>query len=170
MKVLYLEDNPFDADLTQIEFKKRVSGIELTHVSTIREALDLIKSQIDPAFDVILTDMNLPDGSGLNLLAEVRAMAIPSAVVLVTGQGDEETAVSALKAGADDYIIKQKDYIKRLPQTLEGALTRFKKAKNRFTRPIKVLYFESNAVDIELTLRHMKTHAPHIHMDVIRDI
>jgi DNA-binding response OmpR family regulator len=109
MKVLYLEDNPFDADLTQIEFKKRVSGIELTHVSTIREALDLIKSQIDPAFDVILTDMNLPDGSGLNLLAEVRAMAIPSAVVLVTGQGDEETAVSALKAGADDYIIKQKD-------------------------------------------------------------
>jgi PAS domain S-box-containing protein len=169
MKVLYLEDNPFDADLTQIELKKHGAGIELTHVSTIRDALVLIKQKPTPDFDIILTDMNLTDGSGLTLLAEVRNMGLPSAVVVVTGQGDEETAVAALKAGADDYIIKQKDYIKLLPQTLETAITRFKKVKNRFSRPIKVLYAEHNAVDIELTLRHIKTHAPHIQMDIARD-
>jgi len=169
MKILYLEDNPFDADLTQIELKKHGNGMEMTHVSTIRDALDLLKKQVTNPFDIILTDMNLSDGSGLTLLAEVRNLGIPSAVVVVTGQGDEETAVAALKAGADDYIIKQKDYIKSLPQTLESAIARFKKVKNRFTRPIKVLYAEHNAVDIELTLRHIKTHAPHIQMDIVKD-
>ena len=169
MKILYIEDNPFDADLTQIELRKRGGSFDVTHVSTIREALELFQREKNPFFDLILTDMNLTDGSGLTLLGEVRNLEIPVAVVLVTGQGDEETAVAALKAGADDYIIKQKDYIKNLPQTLENALTRFKKVKNRFTRPIKVLYAEHNAVDIELTLRHINTHAPHIQMDVVKD-
>lgn len=169
MKILYIEDNPFDADLTQIELKKRGNAFDVTHVSTIREALELFRQKDQPVFDLILTDMNLTDGSGLTLLGEVRNLEIPVAVVLVTGQGDEETAVAALKAGADDYIIKQKDYLKILPQTLESALQRFKKVKTRFSRPIKVLYAEHNAVDIELTLRHIKTHAPHIQMEIARD-
>jgi PAS domain S-box-containing protein len=169
MKVLYLEDNPFDADLTQIELKKHARGIELIHVPTIHEALELLQQPNAPLFDIILTDMNLTDGSGLTLLAMVRNLGLPTAVVVVTGQGDEETAVAALKAGADDYIIKQKDYIKNLPQALDNAVAQFRKVKNRFSRPIKVLYAEHNAVDIELTLRHIKTHAPHIQMDVVKD-
>jgi len=169
MKILYIEDNPFDADLTQIELKKQANAFEVTHVGTIRQALEIFKQEEPPTFDLILTDMNLTDGSGLTLLAEVRNLAIPVAVVLVTGQGDEETAVAALKAGADDYIIKQKDYLKILPQSLEVALQRFRKLKTRFSRPIKVLYAEHNAVDIELTLRHIKSHAPHIQIDIVRD-
>jgi PAS domain S-box-containing protein len=169
MRVLYIEDNPYDADLTQIELKKSASEIQLTHVLTIHDGLNLLKQNGPIQFDVILTDMNLTDGSGLTLLAEVRNMAYPIAVVVVTGQGDEETAVAALKAGADDYIIKQKNYIKGLPQTLESAIARFKKTKNRINRPIKVLYAEHNAVDIELTQRHLKTHAPHIQMDIVRN-
>lgn len=169
MKILYIEDNPFDAELTQIELKKQDRSFEVTHVSTIRQALELFKQPEPPVFDLILTDMNLADGSGLTLLAEVRNLEIPVAVVLVTGQGDEETAVAALKAGADDYIIKQKDYLKNLPQTLENALQRFQKVKTRFSRPIRVLYAEHNAIDIDLTLRHIKSHAPHIQMDVVRD-
>jgi PAS domain S-box-containing protein len=169
MKVLYLEDNPFDADLTQIELTKHALGIELTHVPTIHDALELLQKPNAPLFDIILTDMNLTDGSGLTLLAMVRNLGLPTAVVVVTGQGDEETAVAALKAGADDYIIKQKDYLKNLPMALENAIAQFQKVKSRFSRPIKVLYAEHNAVDIELTLRHIKTHAPHIQMDIVKD-
>lgn len=169
MRILYIEDNPFDAELTQIELKKHGNDFEVTHVGTIRQALELFKQPSPPILDLILTDMNLTDGSGLTLLAEVRNLAIPVAVVLVTGQGDEETAVAALKAGADDYLVKQKDYLKNLPQTLTNALQRFKKVKNRFSRPIRVLYAEHNAIDIDLTLRHIKSHAPHIQMDVVRD-
>jgi len=169
MKVLYIEDNPFDADLTRIEMKKYGEQFLLTHVSTISEGLDLLGLDNRQHFDVVLTDMNLTDGSGLTLLAEVRNMAIPVAVVVVTGQGDEETAVAALKSGADDYIVKQKNYLKQLPQTLENAISQFKRVKNRFSRPIKVLYGEHNAVDIELTQRHIKTHAPHIQLDIVKN-
>lgn len=169
MKVLYIEDNPVDAELTLIEFKRHGDRFSVTHVSSIQEALALFyqTSQVD--FDLILTDMNLADGSGLSLLAEIRNMQVPIAVVMVTGQGDEDTAVAALKAGADDYIIKHKDYLKVLPKTLESAYEQFKKTKTRVGLPIRVLYGEHNAVDIELTLRHIKAHAPHIQMDIAKD-
>jgi len=169
MKILYIEDNPVDADLTQIEFKKYGGKYELTHVQSIQEALDLFFKAEQPDFDLILTDMNLTDGNGLTLLAQVRNLRLPIAVVLITGQGDEDTAVAALKAGADDYIIKHKNYLKNLPQTLENAYTQFKKSKTRVAQPIKVLYGEHNAVDVELTLRHIRGHAPHIQVDVVKD-
>ena len=169
MKILYIEDNPVDADLTQIELSKQGGRFELTHVQSIQEALDLFFTGAQTDFDLILTDMNLTDGNGLTLLAQIRNLRLPIAVVLITGQGDEDTAVAALKAGADDYIIKHKNYLKNLPQTLENAYEQFKKTKTRVAQPIKVLYGEHNAVDIELTLRHIKAHSPHIQMDVVKD-
>jgi PAS domain S-box-containing protein len=169
MKILYIEDNLVDADLTQIELKKHTGKFELTHVQSIQEALDLFFKSEQPDFDLILTDMNLTDGNGLTLLAQIRNMRLPIAVVLVTGQGDEDTAVAALKAGADDYIIKHKNYLKNLPQTLENAYAQFKKTKTRVAQPIKVLYGEHNAVDVELTLRHIRAHSPHIQVDVVKD-
>ncbi len=169
MKVLYIEDNPVDAELTLIEFKRHGDRFTVTHVSSIQEALSLFYDPTHVDFDLILTDMNLADGSGLSLLAEIRSMRVPIAVVMVTGQGDEDTAVAALKAGADDYIIKHKDYLKILPKTLENAYEQFKKTKTRGGLPIRVLYGEHNAVDIELTLRHIKAHAPHIQMDIAKD-
>ena len=169
MKILYIEDNTVDADLTQIELSKQGGRFEITHVQSIQEALDLFFTAEQTDFDLILTDMNLTDGNGLTLLAQIRNLRLPIAVVLVTGQGDEDTAVAALKAGADDYIIKHKNYLKNLPQTLEKAYEQFKKTKTRVAQPIKVLYGEHNAVDIELTLRHIKAHSPHIQMDVVKD-
>jgi PAS domain S-box-containing protein len=169
MKILYIEDNPTDAELTRIEFKRHADTFSLTHVSSIQEALAIFSETKTPDFDLILTDMNLTDGSGLSLLAEIRKLRVPVAVVLVTGQGDEDTAVAALKAGADDYIIKHKDYLKTLPQTLELAFERFKMVKTRVTQPIRVLYGEHNAVDIELTLRHIRAHAPHIQLEIAKD-
>ena len=169
MKILYIEDDPIDADLTQIELSKQSGRFEVTHVQSIQEALDLFFTAEQTDFDLVLTDMNLADGNGLTLLAQIRNLKLPIAVVLVTGQGDEDTAVAALKAGADDYIIKHKNYLKNLPQTLEKAYDQFKKTKTRAAQPIKVLYGEHNAVDIELTLRHIKIHSPHIQMDVVKD-
>jgi PAS domain S-box-containing protein len=169
MKILYIEDNLVDADLTQIELKKHGDKFELTHVESIQEALDLFFKADQVDFDLILTDMNLTDGNGLTLLAQIRNLRLPIAVVLVTGQGDEDTAVAALKAGADDYIIKHKNYLKNLPQTLENAYAQFKKTKTRVAQPIRVLYGEHNPVDVELTLRHIRAHSPHIQMDVAKD-
>jgi response regulator RpfG family c-di-GMP phosphodiesterase len=93
--------------------------------------------------------LNLPDGNGLNLLNLIRSRGIPVAVVVVTGRSDETTVVAALKAGADDYVVKREDYLERLPVTLENALTRFRAESALHSRSLRVL----KGVEIPLSAR-----------------
>ena len=60
----------------------------------------------DRHFQAILLDLNLPDSTGFDTFARVRQRAAGRAVVVLTGQEDEGLALRALRAGADDYLIK----------------------------------------------------------------
>ncbi len=166
MKILYLEDNKIDIELTQREFGKIVPDYQLEVAQTVLTAQTILTDQNHRPFDLVLTDMHLPDGDGLNFLEWIRENNLPYAVVIITGHGDEEMAVAALKAGADDYIAKSPGYISRLPSILDGALNRFRAEIARKTKPLSILYVEHNAADIDLTRRHLARYAPHIHMDV----
>jgi PAS domain S-box-containing protein/putative nucleotidyltransferase with HDIG domain len=167
LNILYIEDNELDIDLTVRELSKNAPDMVITVARTANEAIELIKSQADHPYDVILADMHLPDMDGLTLLATIRAESSAEAVVLITGQGDEEIAVAALKSGADDYLSKRPGYLARLPIVLENAVNRHNAEIERQTRIIKILYVEHNDVDIDLTQRHFKRYAPHIHVDVL---
>ncbi len=59
---------------------------------------------------------------GWTFLKKIREREKAPAVVLVTGQGDQEVAVAALKAGAADYLVKQSDYLLRLPVVISNAV------------------------------------------------
>lgn len=166
MNVLYVEDDPHDADLAQHELARFAPYIKLEVAPTLREARNRLANP-NAAYDLVLVDLRLPDGSGLELLEEIRERAQPVAVVILTGVGDEETAVAALKAGADDYVAKRNDYLARLPLTLEAALERFRTETARRTHPLRVLYAEHNAGDIDLIQHHLARYAPHIHLDVV---
>jgi len=164
MNVLYVEDNPLDADLTRHELTKSAPHVELDIVSSVHDA----QARLDQTrYDIVLSDMRLPDGDGLALLTYIRDRGLPGVIILITASGDEETAVSALKAGADDYIVKRADYLARLPIALEDALERHRAETARLTRPLRVLYAEDNAIDIDLTCRHLARHAPHILVQVV---
>jgi PAS domain S-box-containing protein len=167
MNILYVEDDPRDADLTRRELAKSAPHFRLDTVTTFSEALARLEESEARCYELILTDLRLPDGDGLALLTCVREQALPLAVVIITGRGDEEAAVAALKAGADDYVIKRQDYLTRLSLTLENALHRFRAEVARRARPLRVLYAEHNAADIDLTRRHLARHAPYIHLDVV---
>jgi DNA-binding response OmpR family regulator len=117
--------------------------------------------------DLVLTDLNLPDGSGLQLVTEIRERSLPLAVVVLTGADVAETTVAALKSGADDFLLKRDGYLKRLPRVLETALARFQAEAVRRARPLQVLYAEDNAIDIDLTRRHLARYAPNIRQDVV---
>jgi len=165
MNILYIEDDARDADLTRREFARSVPHFRLDTVATQREALARLEGE--PDYDLVLTDLHLPDGDGLALLAQVRERGLPLAVVVITGGGDEGSAVAALKAGANDYVVKGGDYLARLPLALENALHRFRAEADRRAHPLRVLYAEHNASDVDLTRRHLARHAPHIHLDVV---
>jgi PAS domain S-box-containing protein/putative nucleotidyltransferase with HDIG domain len=166
MKILYLEDDPRDAYLAQRILTSAAPQIALEIVHTIKDAIHIL--DFPPhAFDLVLTDLNLPDGNGLNLLNHIRSRGIPVAVVVVTGRSDETTVVAALKAGADDYVVKREDYLERLPVTLENALTRFRAESALHSRSLRVLYAENNEADADLTRRHMERYAGHILLDIV---
>ena len=166
MKLLYVEDNPFDRDLTRRALLKQLPGLEWDAVGSVKEALARLDG--GRVYDVLLLDMWLQDGCGLDVLLEARRRGHTMAVVAVAGAGDEASVVQFLKAGAQDYIPKRGPYLDELGQRLLQACA---KRADTF-RPavlLTVLYVESNQDDVELTRRHFERRAPHINLVVHPD-
>lgn len=164
MRVLLVEDNPLDMELVQHALEREVPDLRLQTATSVQQALHRL--QPGEPFDVVVTDLRLPDGSGLDVLNHIRQAQLPHAVVVLTGQGDEETAVSAIKAGADDYMAKRNGYQKQMPQIIAAAIDRFRQESQRKTGLLRVLYAEHHPADIELTRRHLARHAPHIQLQI----
>ena len=160
MRILYAEDSEFDADLTQRALRR--SGLDIEIVPTLKDARQRLAGA---GVDLLLTDLKLPDGSGLELLAHVREHAMPVAVVVLTGSGDGSSAIAALKAGADDYLIKSDAYLERLPRVIDAALLRHRSMSARCDRPIRVLCAESSPDDVERMRAHLLRHAPQIRLE-----
>ncbi len=166
MRILHVEDNATDADLARRVMADQAPDSKLTRADTLAAARARLESPQD--FDLVLLDLQLPDGSGLELLAEIRQRKLPLAVVILTDSGDRDTALAALKAGADDYLKKQ-NVFQHLATTLQSALANFSQIHASRGRPLHVLYAEHNRADIDLTRRHLVRHAPHVHLTVVED-
>ena len=165
MRILYLEDNPADADLVTRALRRQDRGYAVDVAPTLAEAHRRLE---DPdRYDLVLADLHLPDGSGLDLVREVRKRRLPLACVLLTSQGDETTAVAALKAGADDYQPKRQHFPEEIGATLDAALARFRREHARRQGTLRVLYAEHHPADVDLTLRHLAEHAPHLQCEVV---
>jgi DNA-binding NtrC family response regulator len=93
-------------------------GCKVTAVASAGAAREKLREE---EFDVVVTDLRLPDGDGMDLLAEARRLSPGTPVILVTGHGSEETAVQAIKQGAFNYLAKPID-LHRLRAELESAL------------------------------------------------
>ncbi|MDB5103807.1 MAG: multi-sensor hybrid histidine kinase [Fibrobacteres bacterium] len=173
-RILYLEDDPADADLTRRGLLRSDPGIELEIVGTVAEAyahLDEFEMGLargePPGYDLLLLDMHLPDGSGLNVLAQVRDRSLPLPVVVLTGEGDEEAVLSAVRAGADDYLPKKPGYWDRLPDAISMAVRNFRSRSELRTRPIRLLYVDPTVPDLESLRGHLAKHAPFIRLEAV---
>jgi len=163
MKILLLEDNTTDADLAIRTLNKVWPNSMIDHANSIRNAMSLLTQKKD--YDIALLDMQLPDGNGIDVLMAIRETFPKIAVVMLTGSGDEEVAVAALKAGADDYMVKKSDYIPKIPRIAEYAIENHKQYLERESTSIRVLYIEHNAADVDFTKRHLKRYSPFIQLD-----
>ena len=103
-RVLLIEDNPDDACLLREALSEvRQARIELVHVGQLDEAAKLLKQA---TFHLILLDLSLPDSQGIEtvLRMQVHAPAVP--IIVLTGLDDDNIAVQAVRAGAQDYLVK----------------------------------------------------------------
>jgi len=159
ISILYVEDDPLDQELTIRQLAKQAPHLEIAVAGDPVEAKRLLT---DKTFDLIMVDYRLPGENGITLIAWIKEKRFPSATVIVTGSGDEKTALAALKAGADDYIVKQSGYLDRLPAVIENVLYRYRTREAIRGKPLRVLYGEHNEADMNLSQRYFKQHAPHI--------
>ena len=167
MKVLYVEDDPRDAYLTLRTLARTAPHLALETVPSVGAARARLARIASEPIDLVLTDVQLRDGDGLALLNFIRVKSLPVAVVIVTGVGDEELAVAALKARADDYVVKRKGYLDRLPLIFESAFNHYRADTARRANPLRLLYAETNLSDIGNTRRHLSIHADHIHLEAV---
>ena len=122
MKVLYVEDSVFDAELTTHALAARAPDIGLTVVGGLAEARSRLRQDDAAAFDLVLSDMYLPDGNGLELLDDIQADGVDLPLVMITGHGSEDGAARALERGAFDYVVKSDRYLETLPEVLRKVI------------------------------------------------
>jgi diguanylate cyclase (GGDEF)-like protein len=102
--VLLIEDNLVDAALVQdILSASTAAAFAVEHASTLAAGLECVRRR---AFDLILTDLTLPDAHGLDTFRAVHAAASETPVVVFSSLHDETLAIEAVKLGAQDYLLK----------------------------------------------------------------
>jgi signal transduction histidine kinase len=122
LQVLLVEDNAGDARLLREMFsKEKPDSFELTHLLRMSEAtVHLGKGGVD----IVLLDMGLPDGHGLDTVRRAHAAAPNVPIIVLTGLDDEVLAGEAMKEGAQDYLIKGQIENRALPRALRHAIER----------------------------------------------
>lgn len=104
IRLLLVEDNPGDARLFAETIKEaRAFQFELGHRSSVDQALAFL-AQNSP--DLIVLDLGLPDAGGVEAVRNIQLAAPDIPLVVLTGLDDEASAVQALHAGAQDYLVK----------------------------------------------------------------
>ncbi len=126
IKVLLLEDNELDVEAVERLIKAQSLGYDLKVVSTCSEARQCLS---EANYDVALLDSQVPDGQGLSILSDLGG--VPA--IIITGQGDEDTAVRALKDGASDYLVKDSSgmYLHLLPTVVRETIIKQRLRKEK---------------------------------------
>jgi len=99
--ILFADDeklirNSFARDL-------RTEGFTVTAVADGREAIDALKQG---TYDLVVTDLMMPEVDGFSVLKAAKELATPTSVIILTGYGDMQSAIDALRLGADDFTLK----------------------------------------------------------------
>ena len=101
--VLLIEDEPADAALVSRSFRGREDEVGLEHVTTLQAGIERLAAG---DVDAVVLDLKLPDSQGIETVARIRESDPAVPIVVCTGAAEEETAVAALAAGAQDYLVK----------------------------------------------------------------
>lgn len=100
-RILFIDDEPGSREGLSLLLERE--GYQVDAVASGEDALKLLSRK---SYGVIITDLCLPDVSGIDILKHVKEHFLPANVILITGNASAETAVEAMKEGAFDYITK----------------------------------------------------------------
>src|SRR5579864_2650768 len=112
--ILVVDDERSICELLEITFRKEGHRVEV--VSSGQEARRRLESKI---FDIVISDIRMPDMNGVELLTFTKEVSPSTFVLLITGVPTVETAIAAINAGADCYVIKDHDLVDQLRRAVQ---------------------------------------------------
>ena len=115
-RVLIVDDEPDIRELLEITLNRM--GLLTESAADVGSAIELLRSE---EFNLCLTDMNLPDGNGVQIIEYIQLHCPGMPVAMITAYGNTEVAIAALKAGAFDFVNKPLE-IDRLRTLVDVAL------------------------------------------------
>ena len=119
LKILIIDDDEVDRMAVTRALKAAAVRMELSEATDYSEAIEILEEK---QFDCVFVDYLLPGKDGLALVKEIRASGSKVPLIVLTGQGDEQTAVDLMKAGASDYITKSRITADLLSTTLRNVI------------------------------------------------
>ena len=168
--ILLVEDNPGDAGLIRELFRDlQGRSFDLITAASFREAYERLKAR---NVDLALVDLSLPDSQGLDTFRNLAAGYPSLPQVLLTGLNDQDTAIQAVREGAQDYLIKGEvdgpilmravDYAierKRIQAELEAANTRLRKSAEDLHSILNQLHIGTILIGPDGRILHMSVSA-----------
>lgn len=140
--ILAVEDDP---DIQRLIARRlREAGFEVITTETAGDGFVLFSERTP---DLIMLDLNLPDGSGLGLVQQVRATS-DTPIIIVSANAEERSLVACLDAGADDYVTK--------PFRMPELLARVRSVMRRKPRPPEPDQLVMGSLDINIVERRVK--------------
>jgi DNA-binding response OmpR family regulator len=100
--------------------ERALAGARVARAGSVARASELARGS---HWSLAVVDHVLPDGVGLQVLDTLRAEDPTLPIVMLTGQGSEETAIEVIRHGASDYIVKGRDYLDALERRVRSLLT-----------------------------------------------
>lgn len=129
IKILLVEDNPADANLTREMLAEQSDRFDLVHVDRLSEALRRLRRE---TFHLVLLDLSLSDAHGLDTLRQFQAKSPGLPILVLSGLNDEGLALQAVQNGAQDYLVKGQANGDLLARAIRYAIER-KRAEERLT-------------------------------------
>jgi len=103
ISVLLLEDDRNDYNIAIRQLRSQRYRFDVDWAATLADAMALLGQN---TYDVVLTDLNVPDSEGLDTVSELKSRCLSTPIIVLTGVDDEEFESQILDAGAQDYLIK----------------------------------------------------------------
>lgn len=103
-RILVVDDSPVERRLVGGLLTRGLADVAVSYADNGRQALDAVAAEMP---DVLITDLQMPEMNGLQLVEAIRSRSYPVPAILMTSFGNEDVAVEALKVGAASYVPKR---------------------------------------------------------------
>lgn len=121
--ILLIEDNPADQTIIRYYLEESAMRHQLYVSESLTQGLDIVRSR---PIDLVLLDLSVTDSMGFKTLSRFRAEAADLPVIVLTGYNNQVVGMQAVRAGAQDYLVKGEFDAKRLVNSIRFAVERFR--------------------------------------------